>query len=110
MNNQVIHLSNDNFDQIMSDQSKPILVDFWAPWCMPCRTLGPVMDELAVESSDKVTIAKVNVDENPELAAKFGIRGIPTVKGFNNGAEVFSTSGAYPKAYWVEVIQTLQKN
>ena len=103
-----INLTSANFNQVVNHENKTVLIDFWAPWCMPCRVLGPVMEEISIEQSNLVTIAKVNVDENPELAAQFGIQGIPTVKIFKAGSEVFSTSGAHPKQYWESVIKKVQ--
>jgi thioredoxin 1 len=79
------HVTRNDFDKEISGSSLPVLVDFWAPWCGPCRMLSPVLDELAGEMNGKVKILKVNVDEEPELASKFGVMSIPTVIAFKQG-------------------------
>lgn len=84
---------------------KPVLVDFWAEWCGPCRMIGPALEELSTELGDKVTIAKVNIDENPEAPAKYGVRGIPTMLLFKDGEVVAQKVGAAPKGaiqQWLE--------
>tara|TARA_B110000483_G_C18190412_1_gene540721 strand:+ start:2836 stop:3156 length:321 start_codon:yes stop_codon:yes gene_type:complete len=94
---EVIKLNEAEFDAaIQSD--KPVLVDFWAEWCGPCRMIAPVLDQLAAELGDKVTIAKVNVEDNQALAQRFGISSIPNLKVFKNGVEVDNIIGAAPKA------------
>ncbi len=107
-NKNVITLTEQNFEEIVTNSESPVFIDFWAPWCGPCRMLGPIIDELAQEYIGKVTIAKLNVDENPNIAGKFGIRGSPTVKIIKEGKEVFSASGAYPKKYWTKALQQVQ--
>mgnify|MGYP001010810853 FL=1 len=81
----VKHVTKNDFDREISSSSLPVLVDFWAPWCGPCRMLSPVLDELAGELEGKVKVLKVNVDEEPELASKFGVISIPTVIAFKQG-------------------------
>src|SRR3989442_6394790 len=81
----IVTLSNENFDQEINKAQLPVLVDFWAEWCGPCKMLAPMLDELAEESAGKLRIGKVNVDENQELASKFGIRAIPTLLLFKGG-------------------------
>lgn len=81
----VRHVTKNEFDHEVSSSTLPVLVDFWAPWCGPCKMLAPVLDELAGEMTGKVKILKVNVDEEPELASKFGVMSIPTVIAFKQG-------------------------
>lgn len=86
-----------NFQKDVLSSDKPVLVDFWAEWCGPCRTLGPILDEVASEIGEKATIVKVNVDENGELAQQYGIRGIPTMIFFKNGEAAKTLVGVQPK-------------
>ena len=92
----IVHLSESDFDNGISNGLT--LVDFWAEWCAPCLALGPTMDELADSYSDKLTVAKVNIDSNPNIPAKFGIRGIPTVILFKDGEQVDIFVGNSPQA------------
>lgn len=86
-----------HFEADVLKANKPVLVDFWAEWCGPCRALGPILEELAQEVGEKATVLKVNVDENPELAQKYGIRGIPTMIFFKNGQAAKTLVGMQPK-------------
>ncbi|GAB3194752.1 thioredoxin [Nesterenkonia suensis] len=86
-----------SFEQDVLQSDKPVIVDFWAEWCGPCRMVGPVLEELASENQDKVSVVKVNVDENPGIAAKYGITSIPAIYGFKDGEHVISSIGAKPK-------------
>lgn len=83
--NGPVAVGSGNFDDVVLNSDRPVLVDFWAEWCGPCRMLGPVIEDLASDFGDRATIAKVDIDQEPELAARFGIRSIPTVVLFNSG-------------------------
>jgi thioredoxin 1 len=97
MGDNMLHLTDATFGTEVENNSTPILVDFWAEWCMPCRALAPVLDELATEFQGKVRFAKVNVDECRDVPAKFGIRGIPTLILFKDGKKVNELVGNQPK-------------
>ncbi|MDD3268712.1 MAG: thioredoxin [Syntrophomonadaceae bacterium] len=100
-------LNNDNWQQEVLQSDLPVLVDFWAPWCGPCKMVGPVVESLAAENAGKIKVGKVNVDENQSLAAQFGIRGIPTLTFFKNGAEVKRIVGAQNKAQLQKLVDEL---
>lgn len=93
-----IRITKDNFETEVVKADRPVLVDFWATWCGPCMMLGPVLAELAEERKDVIRVGKVNVDEEPELAARFGIMSIPAVLLFRNGEVVATSVGYLPKA------------
>jgi thioredoxin 1 len=100
----VLELNDTNFDSVVSSSAEPVLVDFWAPWCAPCRMLAPVVAEIADENAGKFKIAKVNVDEAPGVSEKFGIRSIPTLLFFKGGEKVDQTVGVTGKA---EIVRRL---
>ena len=102
----IVELNDASFDSEVISSDKPVLVDFWAPWCGPCKALGPVIDEISNDFVDKVKVGKVNVDENPEISMKFGIRSIPTLLVFKNGEVQEQIIGAVPKS---EIEKALQK-
>lgn len=87
-----------NFEQDVLKANLPVLIDFWAPWCMPCKMVGPIVETLADENAGKIIVGKINVDENQSLAAQFGVRGIPTLLFFKGGAEVKRIVGAQGKS------------
>ncbi len=99
-----LSVTKDNFDQAVLKSSLPILVDFWAAWCGPCRAVAPVVEELANEYSGKVNFAKLNVDENPELAQKYGVMSIPTLILFKAGQPAQRMVGMRPKAEFKKVL------
>ena len=93
-----IKVSDASFQADVLDAKKPVLVDFWAEWCGPCRMIAPALDELSTELADKVTIAKLNIDENPHVPTKYGVRGIPTMMIFHQGQVAATKVGALPKS------------
>jgi thioredoxin 1 len=95
-------LTDATFDTEVKDAGTPLIVDFWAPWCGPCRMVGPVIDEIAQEHGDKITVGKVNVDENPSIAQKFGIMSIPTIILFKDGEPAKKVIGAR----WLTLVST----
>ena len=105
-NANVVELNDSNFESILSS-AEPVLVDFWAPWCAPCRMIGPVIDEIATENAGKFKIAKVNVDEAPGVATKFGIRSIPALLFFKGGEKKDQTVGVTGKAEIVRRLEAL---
>ena len=93
----IMHLTDDTFDETIKNAKGPVLVDFWAAWCGPCKVIAPYLDQIAGELDGKATIAKVNVDENGDLSARFGVRSIPTLLVFKDGRVVDQEIGALPK-------------
>lgn len=101
---KTLELNDSNFDEVISGD-KPVLVDFWAEWCGPCKMIGPVVEELAGEYEGKAIVAKLNVDENPLVTARFGVRSIPTLLVFKNGQVVDKQVGAVPKSVLSQKLQ-----
>ena len=102
-----VEFTDANFKELVLKSDKPVLVDFWAEWCGPCRMVGPIVEELANDYDGKAVIGKVNVDHNKEIAAKFGIRNIPTIIFLKNGELVDKSVGAVPKNVLAEKIENL---
>jgi thioredoxin len=103
-NESLCHVTDGDFEQEILKSDIPALVDFWAAWCGPCRTVGPVVEELAGEYAGKVKIAKLNVDDNKEIPGKYGVRGIPTLMLFKDGQVVDQIVGAQPKSRIQELL------
>ena len=101
-----LEITDSNFQEILAE-GKPVVMDFWAPWCGPCKMVGPIIDELATEYEGKVIIGKCDVDENGDVAAEYGIRNIPTVLFFKNGELVDKQVGYAPKSAYVAKIEAI---
>ncbi len=102
-----LEITDATFEQTVLNSDKPVMVDFWAAWCGPCRMVGPIIDELSTEYEGKAVVGKVDVDANQEFAAKYGVRNIPTVLVFNNGELVGRQVGVAPKATYADALEGL---
>ena len=98
MSENIVHLTDDTFEDEVVNAEGPVLVDYWADWCGPCKMIAPILDEIAGEYGDKVKIAKFNIDENPVTSSKYGIRGIPTLMLFKGGNVEATKVGAVSKS------------
>jgi len=102
-----LHLTESSFDAEIGKHKEVLLVYFWAEWCQPCRAMAPALEEMVEESKDSVSLAKVNVDDNPQLAARFGIRSIPTILFMKDGQVMDQVIGAVPKSQWKKKLDAL---
>lgn len=99
-----VEITDDNFEEKVLKSEKPVMVDFWATWCGPCKMVGPIIDEIADEYKDKAVVGKLDVDANQEFAAKYGVRNIPTVLVFKNGEMVARQVGAAQKSTYAKAL------
>ena len=102
-----LEVTDGNFDELVLNSDKPVIVDFWAEWCGPCRMVGPIVEEVGVDYDGKAVVAKVDVDSNPGITAKYGIRNIPTILFFKNGEVADKQVGAVPKSTIVAKLDAL---
>lgn len=102
-----LEATDNNFEELVLKADKPVIVDFWAEWCGPCRMVGPIVEEVGVEHDGKAIVAKVDVDSNPGITAKYGIRNIPTILFFKNGEIADKQVGAVPKSTIVTKLEAL---
>ncbi len=100
----ISHVTDTSFDQEVLKSAKPVLIDFWAPWCAPCRAIAPVIDELAGEYAGRLKVVKINVDDNPETPARYGVRGIPNLLIIKSGQVKEQIIGAVPKSHLVRAL------
>ncbi len=98
MSSQIVHVSDDTFETEVLNSATPVLVDYWAEWCGPCKMIAPILDDVVGEYSDRLKVCKLNIDENPSTPPKFGIRGIPTLMLFKDGAVEATKVGALSKS------------
>jgi thioredoxin 1 len=104
MNDEPIHVTDEAFEKTVLQSNKPVIVDFWAPWCGPCRMVAPTLEKLAKEHAGKLLVAKVNTDEHPQWAQKFGVQGIPTMLFVSNGKVIHRQVGALPEPMLRDVV------
>jgi len=98
MAEHIVHISDESFEEEVLQSERPVLIDYWAEWCGPCKMIAPVLDEIATEYSDRLKVVKLNIDDNPQTPPKYGIRGIPTLMVFKNGQVEATKVGSVSKA------------
>ena len=106
MNEKIVHTNDENFEADVLNSDKAVLLDFWAEWCGPCKMIAPLLDEAADQYEDKLKVAKINIDENPNTPAKYQIRSIPTLMLFKDGSVLAQKLGAMPKKDLTEFLET----
>lgn len=106
MSENITNITDAQFQELVLQSDLPVVVDFWAPWCSPCKMIAPVLEDLAEEMKGKVNVVKINVDENPETAPKYNVRGIPTLLVVKGGAVVGTKVGAVSKSQLVEFVES----
>ncbi|MEE9162937.1 MAG: thioredoxin [Candidatus Neomarinimicrobiota bacterium] len=107
MGANTVEISDQNFEEQVLGSQQPVLVDFWAEWCGPCHMVAPIIEEVAAEYKDKIVVGKLNVDHNPGIAARYGIRGIPTMLLFKDGEVNNQIVGAVPKTHIVDMVDSV---
>jgi thioredoxin 1 len=98
VSNEIVHVTDETFETEVLNSDKPVLVDYWAEWCGPCKMITPILDEISAEYADKIKVAKLNIDDNPQTPPKYGIRGIPTLMLFRGGNVEATKVGAISKS------------
>ncbi len=106
MSTKIVHVSDESFEEVVLNADCPVLIDYWAEWCGPCKMIAPILEELADEYAEKVKIAKLNIDDNPETPPKYNIRGIPTLMLFKNGYVEATKVGAVSKSQLADFIES----